>query len=398
MLTNRHFALGLMVATAATLGAGVPAYLANDTTTKPIVVSSTAELDKAIGRIRGSNVIKLAPGRYTQLSIPASERAGELVIESLNVHNQAIIGSITVSKTSNVSLRNLKVQRQPATAQGDYLVHVTDSKDVNLEGLTVVGVGGDTRGREYGVWLRRSERVKLIGSILSDTRYGVGILDSSSVSIERNEFHGIQTDGIRGGGVSDLLVAENVLGDFLPKPGEHPDGIQLWSTNQTKPGRRITIRDNLVARNRGGIIQGIFVRDTQRKLPFEDVKISGNLIIGGMYNGIALTGVTRGAVTNNWVIAYPDMKSWISLTGANNVDFSGNRAMLFLLRESPAVDDTSNSQIPRAEAGDLSAVQHWLSNRPELAKQAGPYLRQLASPAPSPRLGMAPARQPTPPS
>ncbi|KEZ15306.1 putative secreted calcium-binding protein [Sphingobium yanoikuyae] len=382
MFTYRNLTLGLLTMAVATVGIGATAYHALGASDGPLRVDSPQALAKAIAGAKGSTIIQLAPGQYGDLAMKPSERTGMLVIESADPNNPAILQSIKLYKIKDIAFRNLTVRSTPSPNRGDYVIDVVDVQNIILQKLQIRGIGGAERGREYGLMVRASNGVRLQDSNLSDLRYGVGILNATSVSIERNEFHGIQTDGIRGGGATDLLVAENILGDFSPKAGEHPDGIQLWSTNQKQPGRRITIRDNLVARHNGGIVQGIFIRDTLRQLPFEDVTVSGNLILGGMYNGIALTGIDRGAVSDNWVIAYPDMKSWISLNGTNAVSLTNNRAMQFLLRDTGSLDEKSNKTNSPVAAGDLSSIKQWLASKPKMAERAGPYLRELAGTPP----------------
>lgn len=73
------------------------------------------------------------------------------------------------------------------------------------------------------------------------------------------------------------LLHSRFISFFVPAEGDQPDGIQLWSTQQEEPGRNITLRDNLVAKGGGGHAQGIFIRDTFRQLPFENIGISGNI-------------------------------------------------------------------------------------------------------------------------
>ena len=76
------------------------------------------------------------------------------------------------------------------------------------------------------------------------------------------------------------------MADFHPIPVDHPDGIQLWSTDQKTSASNITIRYNLVVRGKGEATQGIFVRDVVGGLPFKSVQVYGNLVIGARFNGI----------------------------------------------------------------------------------------------------------------
>lgn len=341
------------------------------------VVTNAAELSRAIERSTGHTTIRLAPGSYGTLKIARLPAGIKITLKSADPARLAAFDQIAINGISGLTLSDISVACTPtAKPCATYLVAVTDAKDVSLQNLRITGMGGMERGRQYAIFIRGSSNIEVTGSRIAQTRYGIGMLNDKSVRIVGNEIHDLQTDGVRGGGIDDLLIANNVIGRFTPKEKEHPDGIQLWSTRQAEPGKRIVIRDNLIVRDGGGIVQGIFVRDTHNKLPFEDVTIRGNLVIGAMYNGIAVSGATRGSISDNLVVAYPDMKSWISVRRATDVEFSGNRAMLLLLQENKLAANRNNSQIRRYRAGDISEIPGWLNKRPEI-DQTRPYVSSL---------------------
>src|SRR3546814_7805117 len=65
-------------------------------------------------------------------------------------------------------------------------------------------------------------------------------------------------------------------------------------------------------RGDGDIIQGILLRDQSGgKLPYQDVTISDNIVLGGMYNGISVGNANGLVMTDNVVGAYTDQKSWL---------------------------------------------------------------------------------------
>lgn len=363
-----------------TAGAGGAAYLAAGTTQGPILVDSPEALARAIEGSEGNTLILLSPGYYSAVVIQASKSPRKLVLESADPAHPAILGGIKIAKTSDVTMRNLTVQRGTNSIASDYLIEIANSRDIRLISLVVRGTGEEERGRQYGAWIRGGGNVQISDCRFSDSRYGIGMLNTENVTIRFNEFRNLQTDGIRGGGINNLTISENILGDFSPKAGEHPDGIQLWSTNQKVAAKNITIRDNLVVRNRGGIIQGIFVRDTNNMLPFEDLTVSGNLTIGTMYNGISLTGILRGTVVDNQVYGYPDMKSWVSLSEAKQTTVRGNKAMLFLSRDGSVNIDSSNKIIARLKSGSLTPVAAWRAQKPSFLGKSMPYLDELSRP------------------
>jgi len=148
------------------------------------------------------------------------------------------------------------------------------------------------------------------------------------------------------------VITNNVFTDFYPintgGAGDHPDAIQLWSTNQDEPGRNITIADNLVYRGNGSPIQGVFIRDTFDNLPFEDVNVSGNVILGGLYNGVSVDGVIGGEVSNNLVIGFPDQRSFLRVIMEEDFAVDNNFATSYAfatrdsayLENNPLIDDS----------------------------------------------------------
>lgn len=385
----RSAALGWACA-AALVAACSPAPASDSPQAQERTISSPAQLARVLADPPRNAVLRLAPGDYGAVKLsrkhtPKALDAG-LTLVSADPANPARLAELVVSGVTGFTARDLDIGCSAAIQPcAMYLVSVMKSNRVTLQKLRVTGMGGMERGRQYGFFIRDSQEVSVSDSSMTASRYGIGMLNDRSIKVVGNELYGLQTDGIRGGGVSDLLVAENVIGDFTPKPKDHPDGIQLWSTGQLEPARRITIRDNLVVRGGGGTIQGVFVRDTYLQLPFEDISIAGNMVIGGMYNGISLAGARNGDITGNVVIAYPDQKSYIVQRNAPAIRLHGNRAMLFLFPDARPSDMSDNRVIARQRLGDQSAIRDWLKARPTLAERNGPYLRRLLAQADSPR-------------
>ena len=340
------------------------------------VIRDSAGLMKALAAAGPDTTIRLGGGLYGPLVLPKG--ATRLTITSADARDRAIFSSIVARRADGLRISTVDVVSTSHDPERPYLVEVEGGKGIGFDRLSVRGAAGGERFREYALWLRNASHVEVTRSSFSGTRYGIGLLNSSHISLTANEFSGLQTDGIRGGGVDDLAITGNVLTGFTPKPGEHPDGIQLWSTNQTSPAKGITIRDNLIARGLGRMTQGIFVRDTNGKLPFEDVVIEGNLIVGSMFNGIAVLGLDGGRIANNKVVAFADQRAWIRVDGAQNTTITGNIAPQFLANGKAAAA-TGNTIAKGASSHPGAEVRDWLAKRPWLRESAGPHLMKLAS-------------------
>lgn len=327
-------------------------------------VSSVAELEAALAGARGG-VIRLMPGTYPPVLIRDVHPAAMVTITSADSSRPAVMTGVTVRDSSNLVLDRLSFGVLAPTAQ--YGLSIQGSQHVAAHRLAFAWPGG-VQGRSVvsAIFVRNSQQIEISDSSFRDHWHGISFLDVEDLRIADNLLTDLRTDGIRGGGVKHLLVERNVIGNFHPEPGDHPDGIQLWSTNEREPGRDVVIRDNLVWRGAGGIAQGVFIRDTFGKLPFERVTVSGNLLVGSMYNGIALLGVSSGNVTGNRVVAYPDMKSWIALRQSQDVTLSGNAAMIYT-RDSRLIDPpATNRLIDPAHDQGLREITEWLAQHPTM--------------------------------
>jgi hypothetical protein len=358
-------------------------FAANAADSRKAIVGSDRELSDALANSSGVTEIKLRSGRYGDLII--AKRSAPISIESIDPLHPASLTGVTIGGAHDVTLKNLAVERRVGEPLRAQLVMIRRSGKVVLDSMRIAASAEVDGGREYGVMIRDSEDIGIGGSRIGGMRYGIGMLNSRRIQIRDNEFRDLQTDGVRGGGVDDLVIANNVFGRFRPKPREHPDGIQLWSTNQKTPAKRIAIRNNLIVRDGGGITQGIFVRDTERQLPFEGLDIRGNMTIGTMYNGIAILGAVSAIVSDNDVIAFPDQKAWIRLQGVNGGELIKNRAPQFVQSENSGISASGNqTTLPSADQL-ASRIRQWLETHPDMAARAGPYLRELTGQGNAPK-------------
>jgi Ca2+-binding RTX toxin-like protein len=163
--------------------------------------------------------------------------------------------------------------------------------------------------------------------------------------IANNSFHDIRSDGVRGGGTSEIKVLNNTFTNFYPAVGDHTDAIQFWTANTTVAARDIEIAGNVFFRGSGAPIQGIFLKDEGGKLPFQNVTISNNAVIGGLYNGIAVQGGTNVKITNNLVAGLSDQKSWIRVDDSDLVVVSGNESASYVYTRVSRLTETANIKI-----------------------------------------------------
>ncbi|QWC56592.1 hypothetical protein F7D01_05335 [Erythrobacter sp. 3-20A1M] len=371
-------AMGLLLASAA---CGQPAAQANDQASESVgetVVSSVAQLERAVASATPGSVIRISSGRYPAVSLKDIRKNGNVTIMSADPANPAIFSRLSLRDVSGLTLSHLSIIPDEGVSER-YALLALNCQDVEFRNLTFRGAG-DRINRSIGpaVMLRSSSNIRFLRSNFAFFRHGLAMLDLKNLIIAQNEFDNLQTDAIRGGGVSDAIIENNVMTGYHPAPKDHPDGIQLWSTHQDEPGRNIVIRDNLVVRGEGGPTQGVFIRDTKKKMPFENVEVSGNLVIGSLYNGIAMGGVRGGVMRDNEVIAYPDRKSWIRIGNSGDVRMTGNRASKYVIRDNVGRIEQSENRETEPTSSDLGArIQQWVATKPGFAEYRGPVLKKL---------------------
>lgn len=324
-----------------------------------IWVNSTQALLSALRAANSGDVIKLASGNYEHVSI-RSLNLSNVTITSADPENRAVFSDLAVNRSSG--LRFTDIDMQAGAKSINNIFNVYGSNDIVFDRISVSGPSNLGSGQEKSAFMiRNSSGVTVSNSEFHHLWHGVSLLDNTGVSIIGNSFHDIRTDGVRGGGNSDLTISRNIFTDFYPNSGDHPDGIQLWSTNAAEPGRNINISDNLIVRGNGAPIQGIFIRDTFEKMPFENVSITGNLVIGGLYQGIAIKGVVGATITDNHVVAFADQMSWILANGATNLNLADNIASQYLIN-GDASAPIGNRLTPPSNDRGANAIAGWLQN------------------------------------
>lgn len=310
-----------------------------------LTVATAEAMHTALDCAKPGAVIRLLEGHYGTVMVRDPKSAG-VVVRSADLARPARFSGMTVIGAQGLTLADLRFDG-PITGQR-YALFVRDSRNVAIEGVRFSGHEDQARGAIVAaVMLRQSSDLVVSGSHFEKFQHGLAMLDVERVRIHDNRFERLRTDGVRGGGVSDLVVEENVFTGFVPQPGDHPDGIQLWSTRQDTPGRNVVIRHNLVYRGAGAPTQGIFVRDTFGKLPFENVSITGNMVVGGLYNGISLSGAVGGEIADNEVLPAPDRDSRVRIENARGVSVRNNRAGRYIVKNA-ILGDTNRIAAPTA--------------------------------------------------
>lgn len=333
-------------------------------------VNSTAGLLSALQKASSSDVIKLAAGDYSNVSIRELNFSKNITITSADADRPAVFTDLSVKDSRGITFSNIEFSANEKSPLFSF--SVLGSKDIAFDRIEVHGTPGlDSQNGESPFLIRNSEDVSVTNSEFYDLWHGLSALDNEGLTLTGNFFHDIRTDGIRGGGNSDVVIANNVFTDFYPAEGDHPDAIQLWTTNTSASARNIIITQNIVVRGDGAPIQGIFLRDQVGSLPFRNVTITDNIVIGGLYNGIAVNGIDGGLISRNTVLAEPGQQSWIGVSADTNVDVRGNIATGFSFRSNVAAREAANTLTLVVTDDGAAAVQSFLASHPGISGNLG---------------------------
>ena len=323
-------------------------------------VKSASELTSTLSKVQSGDTVQLAAGNYANVLIKGIKIAGNVTITSADPNSKAVINGLQVNSSSGFTFSHLDLNNTAVGTNNKFLV--LGSSNIVLDHLTVHGPNNIGSGMESQLMMvRSSTNVTVSNSEFYHGFTGLSMLDTKGLTVSNNYFHDMRMDGVRGGGNSDLLVTKNTFTDFYPAALDHPDAIQLWTGNTSGSATNIKITDNLVVRGQGGPIQGVFMRDEVGNVPFQNVTITGNMITGGRYNGIAVNHVQGGTISDNVVAGFVGERSWIRADLSTNLNVANNASTFWSSGLSTQAGTNGNTLITEISDGGSAWVTNWLS-------------------------------------
>lgn len=329
------------------------------------IVSNSAEFSVAVKKAVSGDIIKLASGTYDPIALRNLTFTGGVSVTSLDPSRPAELTGLSVRDVQGMSFSNFQFTDKTPTEAYDFLVR--DSSKISFDRIVLQGTEtGELTAKPF--MIRSSSDISVSNTEISNVRYGLAMLDNNGVTLTNNYLHDIRTDGFRGGGNSNVTISGNLFADFRPVKGDHADAIQFWTNGETEVAKNIVITDNVILRGAGDPVQGIFMGD-EAGLPYENVVIDGNVVIGGMYSGISVAAAKNMQVTNNTVGSIGDQDSWIYVSGANVV--SGNKSETYILNRVNVDLPVGNEYIAPVLDNGRAILIDWL------AQQDGPAVARL---------------------
>jgi hypothetical protein len=297
------------------------------------VVHDVQGLSRALLHAGQDGDIALAPGTYDNIVIDGVH--SNITIHSESSSHKAVIKSLKVTKSSGLTFSDLDFSTEDAPIVGNVAMgiipfKVLDSSNITLKNLVVHGSPQGALATDVsGILIRNSNHITVAQSEFRNLHWALDHVDDDHLTVIGNHFHNNRDDGVRGGGSSNVLIADNRCDSNHPDGAadtDHPDCIQFWTAHTTVSAHDIMIVGNVYERGTGGATQGIFIRDDVGTLPFHNVIIRGNIMKGSLAGAIEVWGATDVDVVGNLVCSQSGQRAAIVLRGVVGGRLEHNRS------------------------------------------------------------------------
>jgi Ca2+-binding RTX toxin-like protein len=318
-------------------------------------VQTASGLTNALAQAHGGDTISLAAGDYGEVSIDNVNFSQMVTITSAS-GSQAVFDGLAVTGSSGLAFNHLTFSTVGTVNAGpDAYANpfsFANSQKININSVTVTGDPSLLPANQpNGLLIRYSSNIHVVGSKFQYVHVGLGEFFNNNIVVSHNIFHHIGNDGIDNAGSSYVEISDNTFRRFEHGDStQHPDAIQFWTTGTTASATNIDVSNNLINLNKGTLAQGVFITDDVGTLPYQNVTVTNNMIIGALGNGIALNHINNGVVTGNDVLtltnevaSYGPVTSRIVLLNDSGVTLQDNHALKFDIETSTGVVASGNT-------------------------------------------------------
>jgi hypothetical protein len=283
------------------------------------IVSTTGELANAIAHAQPGATIRLRPGSYVGVALVHLRFDRPVTITSADPSHPATIAGLKIVDSSGFKFSELEMSTEGST-DPIYGFRVQDSDNLIFDDLITYGNKNNTPTmNRAGFYITHCSNITISNSQFVHMGVGIGANKNDNIRIIRNLFLEMSKGGVEMGAVGFVTIADNVFANFDTGRGIHPDGVQIYTAGMPTPSHDISVVGNLVFRGKGNAIQGLFIQDEGVSSAFNNVTVSDNAVIGGMWDSIYIRHVTGALVVKNNISA-----SWPGL----DLEGSGNAAAL----------------------------------------------------------------------
>lgn len=331
-----------------------------------IVVNSVSGLNSALKAAQGGDTIQLAAGNYSGVALKGLSFAQNVTITSADPNNQAVFTNFTINGVRGLTFTGVELSAQAGA--GNWAFQIYKSENITFDAVKVHGtLDGNSANDTGGLLFQQAINVKVTNSDFTQLRAAVSDQGGKGLLVEGNHIHDVMKAGVIVAGVSDVKVSGNTITDINAVKGEHPDAIQFFTTNTTTSAKNIEVSDNVILRADGGYTQGIFFRDQVGNLPFENVTIKDNLVVGTGPGGIYVVGASNLKISGNELVSLPGETSRTNLRveNATNVESIGNTAVSIAYDKVTGLIQTDNAINQVVADGGQLALRQWQAENPE---------------------------------
>ncbi len=353
-------------------------------------VNSTAALSLALSSGSPGDVIALAPGSYANVGAYKVNFSAPVTITSQDPKHPAVVSGLSVYNSSGLTFSQLAIG--PSGGVNTWSTRVGGSNQILFSHVDFKGSAGAAPSNQAsGLLIENSSNVGVQNSHFAYVNTGITETNNTYLRISANAFDHIGTDGIDNSGSSNVVIISNNFTNFQNTIGtSHPDVIQFWTFNTTALPHDITISSNIFVRGAGTPAQGIFMSE-EAGLPYTNLTIRDNMILGGLWNGIDVVHAVWPQVSGNTVASWAgqdtntgatldNLISRITLSGISGAAYheTANAAQQYVLGDQVVAAPMSNAAIGAVDDAGASLLQAWsLAHSNQLAGLSSDLLSLL---------------------
>jgi hypothetical protein len=231
-------------------------------------------------------------------------------------------------------------------------VVISDANNLQFEDVSWVGPPNPSTSM-FGPQLKRGSNISFKGGVFRSLFMGIVHTNVSGLMFNGCEFT-LRSDGIHGVS-NDVLITGCWFHDFykvgtVAGGGDHSDAIQFDNHASTESAHDIIITENIFDQGSGTMFQSIFLKDEVGTLPYRNVTISGNHLIGGHQNQIWVQRGDDVRVISNYVRGYENQAPTYIWVKGTNLDVRHNTAPAYSLSQVAMPLDSTNRVIPVGSA------------------------------------------------
>ena len=314
-----------------------------------LTVANQAELETAIRSVRGGDTILLKAGTYEDLNLTHTSNRNykfteKVTIKSADPTQKAVVNELFIRGATNVTISDLKFDYtgvQGADTQswqiGDPFF-IENGAGITLDRLVIDGHSNSAGfGAGTGLRVKNSANVTISNTEMVNFKVAMNLWNSSDITVENNVIRQMNHDGLFIGGVKNLVIEDNYIGDNNPQYplALHKDAIQIFTDSVTPPSQNVVIRGNTIVSS--DVRHGVFIfnelyRDgnTSNAVRHKNILVEDNYIRNANTHGVTVTHADGVTVRGNTVTLNGDQGlvqiPLINVSGTTrNVEIIGNR-------------------------------------------------------------------------